>query len=493
MKKFNKIFGIWLIAFLSSISCTKEITLEPVSIISSSSFWKTENDATGALYGMYARFRGVTGGNLLIWGEARSQDMKKGYANDFNNARIFDNSLDLNIYGPDWSSLYQVLNDANLILKNVPNIKFISEDNKNRILAEAHTMRAFCYFLMVRTWGDVILVTEPTEGYDPSKIYKERSSVADVFILIKKDLDDALSLFPDNNFTTGRNRWSKPAANALTGDVYLWTGKVLGGGNADFTIALNALNEIESSDVALLTDFKRVFDYDNKGNKEIIIASNFLQNESGGTSMGSMYFGSMPPNPSPTAAAAIGNVPGGQNYWTLSDETRFKFLDDDQRKDASFIELYTADPATGLYTILYGCIQKKFDGLVDAGSRYFLDDVIIYRYADILLMKAEAENALGQDPSADINKVRERAYGANFSNHVFVNGTKAQNDSLILNERHLELLYEGKRWWDILRFGKASELIPYFRENPGNEYKFLWPITLKTLSLEPKVSQNPGY
>ncbi|MDP2336058.1 MAG: RagB/SusD family nutrient uptake outer membrane protein, partial [Bacteroidota bacterium] len=121
------------------------------------------------------------------------------------------------------------------------------------------------------------------------------------------------------------------------------------------------------------------------------------------------------------------------------------------------------------------------------------DDYVIYRYGDILLMKAEAKNALGQDPSADINKVRQRAYGTNYPQFVFVNGTKAQNDDLILKERLLETAFEGHYWWDLLRFGKAFELVPSLQSQVGKDYLLLFPIVQSTLSIEPKVKQNPGY
>lgn len=83
--------------------------------------------------------------------------------------------------------------------------------------------------------------------------------------------------------------------------------------------------------------------------------------------------------------------------------------------------------------------------------------------------------------------------GANFVSHAFVNGSKAENDKIILNEMLLELLYEGKFWWDNVRINKTTKLVPSFRENPSHTYKILWPIGLNVLSLEPKVIQNPGY
>ncbi|SDC47359.1 RagB/SusD family nutrient uptake outer membrane protein [Niabella drilacis] len=491
MKNYTYILYIVLLAFIP-VSCTRNLELEPVSTISTASFWKTEDDANGALRGMYIRLRSVTATNLYLWGEARSQDMKQSVGNDFNNLRIFNNTLDATTAGPDWSSVYRVVNDANLILKYLPGIVFGADANRNRLLAEAFAMRAFCYFIMTKTWGTLPLVLEPTEGYDPAILYRERSGVNEVFVQIKNDIEKALSLFPDNNFQAGRNRWSKPAVNALKGDVFLWTAKKLNGGNNDLNTALTALNEVGAADVQLLTGFESVFNYDNKGNKEILMANNFQQFETGGTFMANMYIDAYPPNADPVARALIGTV-GGGNYWTLSDDTRSRFKDDDTRKAATYTELYSVDPATGAKTSFYGCIQRKFNGTVDAGARLFIDDVILYRYADVLLMKAEAQNALGQDPANAINEVRKRAFGARFSEHTFVTGSKEANDNAILEERLLEFLYEGKYWWDILRFDKAATQIPYFKANPGHTYKYIWPLSLGILSSEPKVQQNTGY
>lgn len=481
-----------LIATMPFLSCKKELNQEPVSSISAASFWKTENDATGALYGMYARFRNVTNTNLYLWGEARSQDMKQSIGNDFARIRIFDNTLDPTDAGPDWRTLYTVISDANLILQNVPKITFTKESDKNRILAQAYSMRAYCYFVIVRTWGAAPIVTEPTLSYDPDKLYKERSSVEDVFTLIKKDITNAMGLFPDNNFGSMRSMWSKPGLNALKGDVYLWTGKKLGGGPADFTIALAAFNEVAGSNVDLLPTFKNIFDYGNKNNKEIIMASNFTLNETTSTFMVNLGTGRLPTDVSPATVNEIG-ISGGTAYWSLTDNTRSLFNSDDQRKDASYIDIYRRNPVTGLYTVFYLAAQRKFLGVADAGQQQFLSDVILYRYGGVLLLKAETENALNMDPTITINKVRMRAYQANYPAHAFVSGSKQYNDSIILDERLRETLFEGTYWWDIIRNDKATVRVPYFQANPTKTYKYLWPLSLEILSLEPKATQNAGY
>src|SRR5690606_27116098 len=147
---------------------------------------------------------------------------------------------------------------------------FTSEANKNNLLAQAYTMRAFLYYTMVKTWGDVILLTGPTEGFTPESIQRERTVKEKVFEQIKQDLDNAINLFPNNSVQAGRFLESLPADLTLKADAYVWTGKRLNGGNADFTVALDALNKAENSDIALLSDFASVFEYGNKGNKEIL-------------------------------------------------------------------------------------------------------------------------------------------------------------------------------------------------------------------------------
>ena len=89
--------------------------------------------------------------------------------------------------------------------------------------------------------------------------------------------------------------------------------------------------------------------------------------------------------------------------------------------------------------------------------------------------------------------IRKRAYGENFDKHVFVNGSKEYNDEVILKERLLEFAFECKRWWDLLRFDKAFDLVPSLQNKKGKDYLKLFPISDNLMSKEPMVKQNPGY
>lgn len=490
MKNIKQLFLIYFLSF-SLYSCSDLLDVDPTSVITTESFWKSENDAQGALVGMYVNFRNLATTNLYIFGESRSDVLTLGTVGGGGWDKYYFNTLHADNAGPSWQSFYTLINSANLLIKYVPDIEFASLENKNNILAQAYAMRAYAYFVMTRTWGDLPLRTEPTESSDAEKTQIPRTSQAEVFTLIKSDIDQALQLFPDNSLPDTRSFWSKPAVNALKGDVYLWTGKVGSGGSADLQTALSALNEIETADVALLPDYENIFQYENKGNQEIILAARFEEFEVGSNFYKDLYIinSAIPSNITAETRAKIGPVGSGNNIIRPTDYVKSLFSDTDTRKDATYFEIFTLDDQ-GEPTVYYTTIVTKGAGTISGGDRLFIDDYIIYRYADILLMKAEIKNALDQDPSAEMNQIRMRAFGDNFAGNEFVSGTKAENDAAILEERLKEMAFEGKRWWDLIRFGKVFEFVPALENNSD---KLLWPIASAVLSLENKVTQNPGY
>lgn len=479
-------------------ACNNQLELTPISQISTQSYWKTESDASGVLRGMYDLFRNSAAFNLYLWGEARSEIMGPSLAGTAGFELFYQNLLTKNnvsstICGSlTWRNLYTVIHHANLIIKYVPGIDFVSESQKKSVLAQAYTMRAYTYFLLTKVWGDAILITAPTDGYTEEKIMLERSPRSQVFNLIKDDIEKAIGLFENNSFPNGRSVWSRPAALALKADVYLWTGKLLKGGESDVRAALAALEEIEKTDVQLLDTYSSVFAYNNKGNKEILMAVRFLDLESGNNMNTYMYMMEMlmTKDTDEDTKKAIGTL-GGVPYWAPTELVRGQFPLEDQRRKASFIEIFNFyQDGSKSY---YGSIASKFKGIEGQGNRRFVDDVILYRHSDVLLMKAEAKNFLGLDPANEINAVRKRAFGSNFSSHQYTSTDRLSNDDAILKERLLEFMFEGKRWWDLIRFGKAFDIVPSLKGRKGQEHLLLFPIAESTLSMEPKVKQNPGY
>lgn len=486
----KKKIGIFLTSLVLLGSCEKGVEVDPTSVITAGSFWKSADDAKGAMIGMHDRFRSTAYENLFILGELRSDIMTNGTQGALGYDRYYNHTMTVSNPGPSWLGFYETINQANLILKYVPTISFPVEADKNRILAQAYTMRAYVYFTLAKTWGGVPIRTEPTESYDPGSIQIPRSSVEEVFTLIKSDLEQALQLYPDNSFPTGRAFWSKPAANTLKGDVYLWTGKVLNGGEPDFTTALAALNEARNSDVQLLENYSDIFDYNNKGNNEILFSVRHEVIETDHNYFKYMYIndGGIPVTPETREMiGAVGSGNTGNSIMQISKTIRDQFLEEDARRLGTFFEIYNT---SGVY---FSAITTKGKGVVNNGTRHFKNDVIIYRYAELLLLIAEAKNALNQDPSEEINLVRQRAFGENFNDHKFVNGSKEANDATILKERMLELTNEGKRWWDLVRFDKAFEFVPRLQGKEGERYLLLFPIGNSLRSLEPLVDENPGW
>jgi len=483
--KIKFIAGILISVMILSLSCTETLDLRPTSTITNASFWNTEDDANGALTGAYAYLRSQSLLNLFVWGEARSEVMEWGAVSgtldyDF----YYNNTLNPVSAGPSWQGIYTTINAANLIIKYVPDIAIPSEASKNNILAQAYTLRAYLYFVMARTWGGVPIRLDPTEGYNPETTQKPKSTIEEVFQMIKADLEEAISLYPDNKFPSGRNRWSLAAAQALKADVYLWTAKRLNGGNTDINTALDACNEVMKADASLLPNFADLFEYKNKGNKEVLMAvgNKELETGYGNNYFYNMYSGQLPTTTDPISGEVVGQTSGGM-VWTVTALVRNQFTADDTRKNASFWE----------WPDNYPSLVRKGRGIMTSGVRYYTSDVVLYRLADVLLMKAEIKNALGQDPSDEINTVRQRAYGTAYDDHVFVNGTKQQNDDAILKERLFELVFEGKRWWDLVRFDKAFDICPSLAARKGQTHLMQWPIGLSVLSLEPQVEQTQGW
>lgn len=498
MKVLNKILIVLILTACTVTSCTEDLELVPVSQISTSSFWTNENDVAGALNGMYVRFR-LTTENQYYWGEMRSGIMQQSIAGIVLSYQyLYKNTLNASAGVPGWGNLYTVVHDANIILENAPTIKFTNEATKNNALAQAYAMRAFCYFVMVRTWGGVPLVTQSTNGVSESN-QRPRATAAEIFTQIKKDIAEAEKLFSNNNYPTGRAIWSKPALNALKADVYLWTAKKLAGGNPDLNTVLTAINEIETSDVTLLSNFGSIFSYNNKGNKEIIFAVRYADKESGMSLPFNASFIHPQTAPAlsqldPATATAISGADQAYSYLAVRDHVRNAFSIKDQRRNATIFDLEVYKPTypNGVKSLVV-TIQNKYQGVLISGGRRWFNDYVIYRYGDVLLMKAEAKNALGQDPSLEINKVRQRAYGADFNQFAFVNGSKAANDTEILKEKLLETAFEGHYWYDLVRFGKVFELVPELVGQTGKDHMLLFPIDQSILSKEPKVTQNPGW
>lgn len=484
MKKKFLLYTLLFASLYLLNSCQNDLELTSDSVITSDSFWKTEDDAKAGVNGMYVNFRIQTQQNYYLLGGARSAEITAGVQSPLNLANYYNNLLTPQNIDVDWAGLYTVIHSANLVLKYVPQIQFSPSTvaDQKRYIAQAYSMRALCYFIMARSWGGVPIVTKPTENTNQSEYIIPRNTIEETFAFIKTDIDAAIANFP--NATTNTTQLSLAAVYALKADVNLWTAKQLGGGTTDLNTALAAVNAIPGTPT-LLANFKDVFAYDKKANAEIIFAIRYsladLPSSLSDNWNQFMFVGpsDFAPLTSATATATFGTLGTGSGNAGISrvqpDITRFNFTATDTRKTATYLTLYN-----GTTPVVTGLV--KYNGTVDGTIRRFVSDIIIYRWADILLMKAEIKNALGQDPSTEMNLVMKRADPS----ASFTNDSPANNDNVILNERLKELAFEGKAWWDLVRFKKTS-LVP----SMTIDKEVLFPISQNTINFNPKIEQNP--
>lgn len=508
MKKIFKYILLSAGVIIFASSCNKKLDLAPVSSISDANFWQTAEQFDAFVVGIHSRFRGHTSAFQAL-GELRSDifGTEPGSAGTFSGEatqgleRFWQQTLSLDAPGvSNFGGFYSNIVQLNLLIDKLNNTTVVTAANKNYYLGLAYGMRAYYYFQMTRAWGDVVIQTDPITSLDVSNLAKAASPAADVMTLIKSDIENSLTSYgSDYSFRNTKSYWSKAATQMLKAEVFLWTAH-RGGGTTDATSAMNALTDIQTniSSLSLQSSFANVFASANKGNSEIIFAIRNGLNENSLPFAGTFY-------PQTALLANYYDSLGNRRFNVTQDNwsgllrapipvsTFRKFNDQDSRKWFSIQPAYNS-PSAGVYVIV-GAFVKKYEGEQNLGSRVYTNDFPIYRYADLLLLKAEAKVLLSQSPATEINLVRARGYGANYvvALHAFPNqAIDVDAKQALLQERLYEFVFEGKRWHDLRRFGD-SYVFQYTSVIPSEAFKVLWPIDRNSLTNNRELVQTPGY
>lgn len=507
--KLNKYFFIIAagIMVVSLFSCTKKLDeVVPQDAISTDQALKDPNAARTLYHGIYGRFRAYDA-TFYQLGEMRSDIWVDGLFTESVDGGLQNlyrhNISNLNVPFTNWAGFYNLIYNMNSVLKIIPQSP-LPDAEKKSIQAEIYGLRAYVYYTMLRTWGGVPLNTEPIETINnAAETYKRRTGADTIMTQIKADIEQSLTLFGSANTisTAKRVYWSRIASLILKGDVFIWSGTHMGGGNADFSTAKAALQEVrnlQGASLDLQSNYADIFDPTKKvNNKEIIFALNYEVQQAGLGVFGSFQVNSIQATTLSFAQAATPTVSSvypyvnGANRVGLNQAmiNRLTTLPADQRIDKSFRIMYsTAAPFA-----VRGILLTKFIGSTTGTTQIYNNDLPIYRYADVLLLLAEAKAKLGEDPSAEINAIRLRAYGAGYT--PYVNGSVTANMDAILEEYLREFIGEGKRWWALRRAGDSyvyANLNPtYF--SPTTTAKFLLPLSQAMLTADPLLTQTPGY
>lgn len=459
-----KILRLLLITttLLSFTACEDFLSVSPQSELTQEAFPTTEEDALQATNAVYSTLRDWhyhSGGFPIL--DIMSDDTHKGSnpndgANTIGPYDDFSHSPTQDGLDRWWNALYQGIRRANIVLERVEPIE-MDQQVKSRYLGEAGFLRALYYFDLVRAFGGVPLVTEVEADIEIPK-----SSANEIYERIEQDLLFAIdNLPPKSDYTTNDlGRATSDAAKALLAKVYLF--------RQDFVNAEQyALEVIQSGEYDLEPDFLDANGPDGEHGVESVFEIGAVSTAGSG---GNQYANTQ---------GVRGTPNRGWGFNRPSVDLRNAFGDDDPRREATIIELgdiidgieIAGDSSTpDEYVDDNGILQiESYNRKVwipgTSTDTQFGHNRRLIRYSDVLLMAAEAlnENDNPDEALTYLNLVRERARQGDDS--ILPDITETNKDALrdlIIEERRLELAMEGHRFWDLVRTGKAEQVLePY--------------------------------
>lgn len=486
MKLKYNLIAIALLGFSFS-SCSDFLEQNPQTDLSENDFYKTADDILSAVNGAYSSLQeGDIYGNWYVFGEIPSDNTRNQLSGSVTTQNEFDqfyidtqNSMIANF----WKAAYKVINRTNTVLGRIDGIE-INTELANRYKLECKFIRALMYFNLVRVYGDVPLVLKEisiSESYDILREPKEN-----VYNQIIADLKEAQGL-PVSYSTAEDGRATQGAAKALLANVYMTLHKYA---EAE-TILAEIINSgryslLENTPGSLNIDgYKNVFSPVNHNSKEGIFEIQFLK---GGYGEGSNYANNFAPENSGTNVVAVGGT-GGNNIPEMDIYNAYE--EGDLRRDFSMsLGYYDNRKNNEWVESRYVC---KFMDVPyqnnDASNNY-----PVIRYADVILMYAEALNQNGKTAEACkyLNMTRRRGFGyqTTETSPVDLQTTdKAQFALMVEQERRVELAFENHRWFDLIRTGRAVEVM----RSKGfslNETNLICPIPQKQIDVNPKLTQN---
>lgn len=498
-----KLRFLLIIPVIAVVSCTKFLDQEPVSAAADETTWKTDDDANSAVAGCYALTRAALDASVSYYAYGDLPSDEFGNVDDWDflqirnvnwsisvsNLNTYDPKLKLRVYTPFYSAIQQS-NRCLHFLSEMPVSAFYDagkgqEAQRNKYLAEARFIRAFNYFYMARVWGDVPLDTSyqaDISGFT-GIARTPQNEILDVAIsdlnIAKKYLD-----WKDPASSDRVVRADKGTVFALLAHIYAWKGKY-----DSCKMACDSV--INSGSYYLLPGNSYASIYDGQSDESIFeIAQN-------GTTEGM----------NATAySASIANYTLCAPYipfitrpnWQIS-ETTFKQLYNDTA-DVRLKMFKTINSGTEIF---YSCI--KYANLEkistsNSGDYYILrNNIIIFRLADILLLKAEA---LAAQPAPDyngalnlVNEVRTRAGISPVTSAI---GQDALIDT-VTAERGRELFLEGNRFYDLVRNMRLTGQSHFINSDGGQSIsaaefqqgKYYWPLDPSLFQLNPSLVQTP--
>lgn len=490
----KKTISALLLATVMFVACDDNLDNLPISEGVLQNSYETGDQLEAALTGVYESFQG---NDFYVWDHVLFSDVRSD--NDYaggDNPEIFQLE-NINVEPTNervykaWSAIYNAIAKANVILEQAPNVqKLLTNERREQILGEAHFLRAYHYFSLVKLYGGVPLILETVKSADPSVTRVERSTEQDTYNQIIADLAIAADKLPvtyGGDASVNKARATKGAAHALLAKVYAQQPV------PDYGQVITYANLVMTSAAGydLMGGFPELFDGSHYNNIESILEIQFTGGNEGtwGPQM------QLPPSVS-------GDT--WRKFVTPSHDlvNAFDAEGDNIRKNATilFENVDWVDEFWGNKGGSSVPFSYKWKNAMGWNSS---DHVYLLRLADIILLKAEAHNELGQTglAEAEVNKIRLRVNLPVLT--VEQASSQVSMRKVILNERRLELSHEAHRWDDLVRSGTVVEVMNAVKDidlrtgKPVNynmqEFEILLPIPQKELNRNPKLQRNPGY
>ncbi len=487
--KTNYYVAVSIVVLLSLQGCSDFLEIKPksqgIAVDNNNvdaALYTKASDVEAALSGLYGGFRNEYYElDYFVNGDVQSDDAYAGgdNPNNFQQDNFKIDATNSNV-SRDWGYLYSMIANANLIINNIDAVTdpALTTERKRQIIGEASFIRAFCYFQAVQLWGDVPLLLKGVKTISAELLpeiypllFPPRVASSEVYKQIIIDLETAAQ----NVAATAAHKGfvTKGAANAMLAKVYAAQDP------HDWAKVKQYSDLVIAGGYSLLPSFEQLWDNSNENSAESIFEINYF----GGTIDGNW-------------GVSIFRGLDWKKFNTPSNDliAAFDSENDAVRKASTFTFIDVSGKwSDNNWPLVTYPFENKYRKYLSPSDQNY----IFIRLADIILLKAEALNELGDTPGAAalVNQIRTR---------VSLPNTTASSQSTmrlaIEKERRLELALEGHRWYDLKRTGRAIEIMNSVKGKNNTSLGYIlttnrlfWPIPQSELDKNSKLVQNPGY